>query len=97
MITKTIFAATVVLCATAFQPSAEANDINMSQLMTELLQKQAIELQEQIKQNSRDWILQMTQQAAQSIPHTAEVDVKSAAKADVELVVAKKQHDELGE
>lgn len=97
MITKTIVATAVVLCATVFHPSAEANDISVSHLMTDLLQKQAVELQEQVKQNSRIWIQQMTQQAAASLSQATEVTVQPQTGAKVELVVAAKQHDELGE
>lgn len=96
MTTKTILAVTV-LCASAFQPSAKANDITIHHLMTELMQQQAVELQQQLKKNTSHWIQQMAQQAAASMPQAAKTIAESDNETDTELAVAKQQHDELGE
>ncbi|MEE2023301.1 MULTISPECIES: hypothetical protein [Alkalimonas] len=69
---KMMLTAAVVFCATAFVP-AQANEINISQLMTDLLQKQAVELQEQLSRSVKQSLQQMIEQAAPQVAEKVEL------------------------
>lgn len=76
MNTKMMITAAVVFCATAFTP-VQANEVNVSQLMTDLLQKQAVELQEQLRNSVQQSLQQMMEQLVPKVAETAELPAET--------------------
>ena len=72
MNTKMMLTAAVVFCATAFAP-VKANDITISQIMADLLQKQTVELQEQLRHSVQQSLQQMMEQLAPRVAEAAEL------------------------
>ena len=73
---KMMLTATAFTCATALVP-AQANDVTISQLMSELLQKQAVELREQLQHSSKQAVQQMMEQITPRLLETAELPTTS--------------------
>ncbi|SDZ98940.1 hypothetical protein [Alkalimonas amylolytica] len=77
MNTKMMLTAAVVFCATAFAP-VQANEVSVSQIMADLLQKQAAELQEQLRNSVKENLQQMMEQLVPKVTETAELSTEQS-------------------
>lgn len=76
MTLKMMLTATVLTCTAALLP-AQANEVNISQLMGELLQKQAVELREQLRHSAKQSMQQMMEQIVPRLAETSELPTSS--------------------
>ncbi len=75
MNTKMILTAAVVFCATALVP-VQANEVTISQILADLFQTQAVELQEQLRYSVQQSLQQIIEQLAPTVAEKTELSTE---------------------